>query len=249
MIIIVLLIYFDLFLRYSLENFNQTKIEIIVSRYNEDLEWLKDEPFNKYPTTIYNKGVNDDFFKPDNAKIVKLANVGRCDHTYLYHIVTNYDNNLSENTIFLPGSTNMPSKNEKAKKQVNEVESHNNTVFLAGKHNNIKTDLYNFTLDNWTASDSKNSSLNAESQLELSKIRPFGKWFENHFGSDLIVQYASMSGILGINKKHITLRPKSFYETLMAEVSNSSNPEVGHYLERAWNAVFFGDGIVYIDYF
>lgn len=142
----------------------------------------------------------------------------------------------------------MPAKYEKGKKQIHEIENHNNTVFLGGKYNNVKTDLYNFTLDNWTASDTQNSSLNDESQLELSKIRPFGKWFEYHFG-DLIVHYASMAGIFGINKKHILLRPKEFYETLMAEVSNSSNPEVGHYLERAWNAVFYSEDLTYIDYF
>ena len=232
----------------SSEYFQQrSNIEIIVSRYNEDLEWLKHEPFNKYPTTIYNKGINEDYYKPNHSEIFKLANVGRCDHTYLYHIVKNYDN-LCENTIFLPGSTNMPSKIEKAKRQIQEIEKHNNTVILGNKYNNVKRELYDFTLDSWTASDTKNSDMNSESQLEISKIRPFGKWFETHFGSNLNVQYVSYLGILGINKKHILLRPKVFYETLMAEVSKSSNPEVGHYLERAWNAIFYDEDIIYIDF-
>jgi hypothetical protein len=64
----------------------------------KDLEWLKDEPFNKYPAVIYNKGGNDDFYKPDNATIIKLANVERDGHTYLNHIVTNYDSPC-ENTM------------------------------------------------------------------------------------------------------------------------------------------------------
>ena len=63
---------------------------IVVSRYNENLEWLKEFPFNLYPVIIYNKGTNDEFYKPDNLiKIVNIENVGRCDHTYLYHIVHN----------------------------------------------------------------------------------------------------------------------------------------------------------------
>lgn len=245
LIILVSFFLFDFFIRYTLEDFQQNNIEIVVSRYNEDLEWLKDEPFNKYPIVIYNKGVNDDFYKPNNTKIIKLANVGRCDHTYLYHIVNNYDN-LPENTIFLPGSANMHNKIDKAKEQVYEMEKHNNTVILGSKYNNVKNDLYGFSIDSHIATDTKNSSMNNETKLEISRIRPFGKWFEHHFG-DTPVQYISYFGILGINKKHILLRKKEFYEKLLAEVSNSSNPEVGHYLERAWNAVFIGFGIIYKD--
>jgi hypothetical protein len=42
-------------------------------------------------------------------KIVNLPNVGKCDHTYLYHIINNY-NNLSKILVFLPGSINMENK-------------------------------------------------------------------------------------------------------------------------------------------
>lgn len=241
-IIILFLIHF-IFIK---EEFKQNNIEIVVSRYNEDLKWLKDDPFNKYSITIYNKGNNEEFYKPADSKIIKLANIGRCDHTYLYHIVSNYKN-LYEHTIFLPGSSNMITKYTKAKKQIYEIEKHNNTVFIGIKYNNIKNDLYNFNLDNWIASDIKNKTINNESKLELSKIRPFGLWYENYFGN-LNVKYVSYLGILGINKKHIIQNPKTFYEKLMLEVSNSSNPEVGHYLERAWNAIFYSRDIIYIDF-
>ena len=66
---------------------NHDDIELVVSRYNEDLEWLKEEPFNKYRVICYNKGKNDDFYKPPNMRIVNLENVGREGHTYIYHIL------------------------------------------------------------------------------------------------------------------------------------------------------------------
>ena len=45
-----------------IENLTDRKnIEIVVSRYNESLEWLNDEPFVKYPVICYNKGVNDHY--------------------------------------------------------------------------------------------------------------------------------------------------------------------------------------------
>jgi hypothetical protein len=57
---------------------NNNHIELVISRYNEDLEWLKEEPFNKYPSICYNKGKNLDFYRPKNMKVVNIENVGRC---------------------------------------------------------------------------------------------------------------------------------------------------------------------------
>ena len=70
------------------------KGDLIVSRYREDTTWLSE--FSDYRIFLYNKG------EPIEGSI-NLPNVGRCDHTYLYHIVTNY-NNLADNTVFFPGS-------------------------------------------------------------------------------------------------------------------------------------------------
>jgi hypothetical protein len=65
-------------------------IEIVVSHYKEDIRWLKD--FSNFKITVYNK------FKGENL----IPNIGFEAHTYLYHIVNNYDN-LSKVTIFSQG--------------------------------------------------------------------------------------------------------------------------------------------------
>ena len=82
---------------------------IIISRFNEDLSWTTEFPFDQYKYIVYNKGNNDNFEKKNVSEVINLLNVGRCDHTYLYHIVKNYDN-LSSILIFLPGSLNMKKK-------------------------------------------------------------------------------------------------------------------------------------------
>jgi hypothetical protein len=72
--------------------------EIVIARYNENLDWLKNlDP--KIKITIYNKG-------PENINYpyIKLQNNGRETHTYLYHIVNNY-NKLSDLTIFCQGDS------------------------------------------------------------------------------------------------------------------------------------------------
>jgi hypothetical protein len=63
----------------------------VVARYNEDVTWCR-----RYPHTVYNKGGHLDNSTP-------LPNIGREAHTYLYHIVTQYDN-LDEFTIFVQGN-------------------------------------------------------------------------------------------------------------------------------------------------
>jgi len=220
------------------ENNNSPKIEIIISRYNENLEWLKSESFNKYKTTIYNKGNDEEYLKNTNTKSINTTNVGRCDHTYLYHIINNYDK-LADINIFLPGSVNMENKIKKAEKLIEEIEKNNKAVFLyEEKHNDIKDDLYDFNLDKWISSNIDNQSKNPESVLEKSQIRPFGKWFESNFGN-IKIEYLSMLGIFSVAKEDIIQHPKNYYEKLIMQISNTSNPEAGHYFERAWEAVFY----------
>lgn len=240
--ILLFILLFTFLITYYNNSYNEgmetTKhIELVISRYNEDLNWLEDEPFNKYTSIVYNKGINEDFNKTNIEHIINLENVGRCDHTYLYHIIKNYDN-LADITIFLPGSADMIYKIEKAKQQVREVEKYNNTVFIGSKYNNVRDELYDFKLDEWKASDNRNSNLNNENKLLLSTIRPFGKWYDSHF-KDIVIHYVSYSGIFSISREHIRQHPKSYYENLIKELNTSSNPEVGHYFERSWNAIFY----------
>ncbi len=69
---------------------------IVVAKYKEDIKWVESlrPMFNIY---IYNKDESN-----ANVEYIHLDNVGREQHTFLYHIVTNYDN-LDEVTIFAQG--------------------------------------------------------------------------------------------------------------------------------------------------
>lgn len=65
------------------------QFKLVVAKYKEDVSWLGD-----LPHVIYNKDPNG----PS-----PLPNIGREAHTYLHHIVSNYDN-LDEYTIFVQGN-------------------------------------------------------------------------------------------------------------------------------------------------
>lgn len=70
-------------------------MNIIVARYNENIEWTKE--LNN--VIIYNKGD-----KLDNSyNETHLKNVGREGHTFYTYIYDNYDN-LSNHTVFLQGN-------------------------------------------------------------------------------------------------------------------------------------------------
>ena len=66
------------------------------------MNWTTTAPFNKYKYIVYNKGDNEDYNKTNVLRSYNIKNQGKCDHTYLYHIVHNY-HNLSEIVVFLPG--------------------------------------------------------------------------------------------------------------------------------------------------
>ena len=226
------------FINIKKEGFDNDDVVIVIARYNEDLKWLNDSKFNKYKCIIYNKGVNDSFYKPKNSKVIKLKNVGMCDHTYLHHIVTNYDN-LNKITIFLPGSADMEYKMKRVKKLFKEIHKRDKAVFLFNdEYNNIQEDLYDFTIDNWKVSHNKNNKLNTTNKLVPATIRPFGKWFANKFG-DTIATHISYYGIFSVSRKDITQKPKAFYVDLLNEVNKVKNHETSHYFERSWEAVLY----------
>jgi hypothetical protein len=168
---------------------------------------------------------------------IELKNVGRESHTYLYYIINNYDN-LPKIVIFLPGSTDMQHKHEKATKLLNEIRNHKNTVFIGNKFENVKENLYDFKVDNYSSSHSGNNKLNNSQVIEESNIRPFGKWYDNKFGN-IETKIVSFFSIIAIAKEDIMNHPKSYYENLIGQLENSSNPEVGHYFERSWYAIFY----------
>jgi hypothetical protein len=66
-------------------------VKVVISKYNENVEWVKKL---KHSHVIYDKSSNP------VAGSIPLKNVGREAETFLYHIISNY-NNLDDVTVFL----------------------------------------------------------------------------------------------------------------------------------------------------
>jgi hypothetical protein len=122
---------------------------------------------------------------------------------------------------------------------IEKVEKTSGTVFSAVYEPNIIKTQYEFTLDNYLSSHINNKEINQNATIQKSNIRPYGKWFEQTFIDGEKNEYVSYCGIFSISKNNILQKPKSYYEKLLNELNTHHNPEVGHYIERSWYAIFY----------
>ena len=214
------------------------KIEIVIAKYNENLDYLNNEPFSKYDQVVYDKGIYL-YDVSSNITYKKLKNVGRESHTYLHHIIENYEN-LADITIFLPGSCLNELKQWQTNKTMKLVESSQTTVFVSSELvGDVKDHAYNWCIDTYDGCTEENKMTTLEeNKIILADIRPFGKWFEYEFG-DLHTHIICYRGIFAIAREHIRHHSKKYYQELIKYVECSPNPEYGHYFERAWLAIFY----------
>lgn len=223
-------------------------VDIIVARYAENLSWLKNIPIPDSNTIvslyIYNKGCKlsktDDimphvpYFVKD-VHLIELRNVGRCDHTYLYHVVNNYDC-LADVTIFLTASANIPRKWAQTIHTIRNVFKHHGPAIKGHYSGNVRSALGGFTIESHMADCMENRIANPTSQTTRASTRPFGLWYSKYFNHD--IEHVCYLGILSAHRFQVHMRPKEFYMSLVQELSVADNVEVGHFIERSWFAIF-----------
>jgi len=224
-------------------------ITLVISRYNEDLEWLKSELFsNIHNIIIYNKGINNNFYGFDKYKVINLPNVGRDAHTYFYHISKKYKTYLllDSITIFLPGSIELPHKYNRAIKLVETVikENVSRSLFSCIEENpSVLDNLREFKIDSYISSNKLNKKINNDDNMRLSKIRPLGKWLENILEIKSIdelkpIKWCNMNLMFALSSEDIINRPIDFYDRIIREIDEHHNHEVVHYIERTMPYLF-----------
>lgn len=215
-------------------------VEIVVARYNESLCWLNEYPFNQFEYIVYNKGDNNAFEKNHVKQIVNLRNIGRCDHTYLYHIIKNYEC-LADITVFLTGTAgHIPPKKKTAIKILNNIiqSNYKNAYFIGTHYNSVKQHHADFKLDSYSCAYSANFMKTGRSDLLPCAIRPYYKWYNFFFGN-ITAHWCAYGGVFSIDKRDIIQHPKSNYQRIIQPVQTHFNPEAGHYIERSWGVIFY----------
>lgn len=195
------------------------KNEIVVARYNENIEWLL--PYKEI-CTVYNKGNNDEIL--NSFKTIKLENVGRESHTYLYHIINNYDN-LADKTVFFQG----------------EIDDHNIlNINDYLKEGHIIGKFTRLNIENLKKKINHSDKYKNDKNMKMCNYTPY-EWIKYIIGIDIrdntfskVIWGANFS----LSKEIILLKPKIFYENIIKHVDCHINPEEGHYLERSWYLIF-----------
>ncbi len=202
---------------------------LIISRYKEDISWLKE--YDDFKIFIYNKGpkIKDPYFK----NIIKLDNVGRESHTWLYHIVTNY-NNLCDVNIFLQGR--IDDLNCMAYKNPNDYLNNIDRYGYSASRFGILSPLH----WKWNVGIEKNKKYSKYwENFEISRSSiGFRKFAENLFPDIPIFVATTYGGCFAIKKELIKQYEISFYSDLLAKLSYHKNPIEGHFMERLWCYIF-----------
>ena len=199
------------------------KYHIVCARYNEDIRWLL--PF-RYITTIYNKGNYSEIL--NKFETIILNNVGRESHTYLYHIVQNYDN-LTKKTIFFQGKIN--------DHKILDLEDY-------FKEEDFTASLDNYPIDKLKdkiAHYGKYKTQYNNGNMKISYYTPYD-WITKiiglHIDDENKISKIVWGANFAISKELIHKKPKIFYENILRQIELDLNPEEGHFLERTWYMIF-----------
>lgn len=202
---------------------------LIIARYNENLDWLK--AHKNFNIVIYNKG--KEIISSHHKNIIKIENVGRESHTWLYHIVNNY-NNLDNINIFLQGRID----------DLGCMAFQNPSSYLK------EIDRFGFTASrygilgplHWQKNVGVENDHRYKSDWKKGKISRSNLGFRN-FAKKLFPEIpffvnTSYGGCFAVKKEIIKKYELRFYEELLEILSKHENPIEGHYLERLWCYMF-----------
>ena len=211
------------------------EFEIVVSHYNEDLTWLKQ---HSAECCVYSKGGEKNAPEPP-FKYTPLPNIGREGHTFLNHIVNQYDS-LAEVTLFVQGRiddhVDMTPAEMKAKAMTTvpgQVTTYPFRELELFEHwEGIPWDKYPC----WKRWSSMATQKMSETPLEL-----FQKYVSESDRKPVAIGFAP-GAIFAVRKETIKRHSKAFYERLLQKMFLGEmahvNPETGHYMERFWLAMF-----------
>lgn len=220
--------------------------ELVIARYREDLSWLRALGL---PATVYNKGpelapgVLTPQAWPSGARVIPLPNIGREAHTFLTHIINEYEQ-LPEWTAFLQGDPfahlappqePRPSPAELRQKLMDLVALGRPFAGLAwfrlrcdglGRPHDLADPAKEGRWKGW------------------GKDIPVAQVFEALFDAPAPQEFIARAptGNMLVRRERILARPLEFYrralELVLADADDARN--TGHAFERLWQAVFAG---------
>lgn len=196
----------DLFLGFPFaasKTVRRPTVEIVVAHYQEDLAWLT--RFSSLKCVVYTKG------RTTPPKAIRLPNVGREAHTYLHHIIENYDD-LEDVTVFLQGNPH-----EHVERLFEKICSLNEGMSYLDLGDDILVE----------------DGIGVPPQRGL----PLARFFELLFERPAPAYFSCRAGAcFAVARETIRRRPREFYERALRLVLTES---LGPWsIERLWQRIF-----------
>ncbi len=182
-------------------------IDLVVARFNEDVGWV--EQFKTHPllrkTLVYEKQKQD--------SELSLPNIGREAHTYVHHIVANYDD-LADYTVFVQGTP---------------VDSHNWLLGPLPELLDFQQDQDFVPLTKTFVSDLDGSPNHPGLGLVRSPLMNYVQNLPTELRFPIGAQFA-------VKRDAIHYHDKQFYESLLSEFDSAAM--LPWQIERVWPYIF-----------
>lgn len=180
---------------------DRCELELVVAHYEEDLAWLDD--FSFLNRKVYSKGASGGEHP--------LPNIGREAHSYLYHIIENYDS-LAEVTVFIQGHPH--DHVSRLFEKITALDSATDFLYLG---------------DDILVEDGR--GVPPQPGLKLAEF------YSKLFGNKPPEHYSCRAGAcFAVSRTCIHSRPLSFYQKALDLVlSESQGPWA---IERLWHLIF-----------
>ncbi|KAK1469675.1 hypothetical protein CMEL01_01442 [Colletotrichum melonis] len=219
-----------------------SQLGIVCARFKESLDPWAPVAASTY---LYSKGgvpqMNDTVQHSSFRSYVALPNIGREGHTHLHHIVNNYDT-LDEIMIFTqadPFDLIAPAVNttEQMVQKAMTVPADDVTPF----NDALFHDVADWGKVDWNSSAQKLwITANQIKSLQFAPYTPAQFWTMVVGGEHPPAIRAMHGGTFAVRRETIRKLPKEAYQKALNEfeTANSTNPEVGFFMERMWAPMF-----------
>lgn len=234
---------------------------LVVAHYRENIEWI-DRINANLDITIYHKG--EILSNNERFRSIFLPNIGREGHTYIRHIVDNYDN-LPDWCIFSQGSPfdhvsnwiEIISGTEQDWMNLSHMKKRDSfgnikAYFFNTTHNVLAERLvdggseYPFFWNKLFLQDSSFIDRNIDEVIfrgEIADIRSTNYSLMNDImeGREKKAMLFCPAAHFIIHRDFILMRDRKFYENILEIFESSENisdPSFGYVLERFWCYIF-----------
>jgi hypothetical protein len=209
------------------------RVKLIIARYREDIAWVSNLG---YDYVVYNKG--GDTLKNS----IVLGNIGREAHTYLSHIVREYDN-LAYMNIFLQGDP-FDHIDDRGRASIETLQSMLEDVVDKGAPFKGLA-WFKLKCNHLGQPHDLRKPENEGRWAGWGKDIPVGEIFEKLFNAEAPDQIVARApaGLFCVSGERIRTRPKAFYEYALQLVTDDPEDEgnIGHAFERLWQYIFNGN--------